>query len=252
MLVEPNGKHDPFDKSSWIVTGCEDGTVRLTRFTPGVNSCFTSKFLGEHVGGSAVRAIYYVSKVHSSDYDITNLSDWKHGRSAPTDDKDNPVLLISVGAKRVLTSWLLRERTPEEKEKSLVIEEQNKDGNEYFHYSGVSSLISFKWLSTDMPVKNSSTHGKAKDIGEMNAITENVSKLKTDAASRSCLLRKGDAKLQNCLYDKCEDDWRYLSVTAFLVKHTGSRLIICFVVVACSDATLALRALILPHRLWYS
>lgn len=30
-LVEANGKNFQFDRSSWIATGCEDGTVRLTR-----------------------------------------------------------------------------------------------------------------------------------------------------------------------------------------------------------------------------
>lgn len=29
---EANGKQGLFDKSSWIATGCEDGTVRLTRY----------------------------------------------------------------------------------------------------------------------------------------------------------------------------------------------------------------------------
>lgn len=27
-----NGKHDLSSRSSWIATGCEDGTVRLTRY----------------------------------------------------------------------------------------------------------------------------------------------------------------------------------------------------------------------------
>lgn len=29
---ESDNKHDIFSRSSWIVTGCEDGTVRLTRY----------------------------------------------------------------------------------------------------------------------------------------------------------------------------------------------------------------------------
>lgn len=32
ILVEVNGTSGQFDKSSWIATGCEDGTVRLTRY----------------------------------------------------------------------------------------------------------------------------------------------------------------------------------------------------------------------------
>jgi hypothetical protein len=32
LQVRANGKHDIFSRSSWIATGCEDGTVRLTRY----------------------------------------------------------------------------------------------------------------------------------------------------------------------------------------------------------------------------
>nr|GEV10944.1 hypothetical protein [Tanacetum cinerariifolium] len=42
-----------------------------------------------------------------------------------------------------------------------------------------------------------------------------------------------------------------MAVTAFLVKLSGSRTSVRFIVVACSDATVTLRALVLPHRLWF-
>ncbi|CAL9018263.1 unnamed protein product [Prunus brigantina] len=32
------GKHSLFSASSWIATGCEDRTVRLTRYRPGVEN----------------------------------------------------------------------------------------------------------------------------------------------------------------------------------------------------------------------
>ncbi|XP_043708861.1 uncharacterized protein LOC122658058 [Telopea speciosissima] len=56
---------------------------------------------------------------------------------------------------------------------------------------------------------------------------------------------------KSCFDDKNENDWRYLGVTAFLVKGANCRLTVCFMVVACSNATLMLRALLLPHRLWF-
>lgn len=32
-LYNTNGEHSTFYRSGWIATGCEDGTVRLTRFS---------------------------------------------------------------------------------------------------------------------------------------------------------------------------------------------------------------------------
>jgi hypothetical protein len=32
LQVRANEKNDIFSRSSWIATGCEDGTVRLTRY----------------------------------------------------------------------------------------------------------------------------------------------------------------------------------------------------------------------------
>ncbi|CAH8324777.1 unnamed protein product [Eruca vesicaria subsp. sativa] len=42
---------------SWIATGCEDGSVRLTRYASELGNWETSELLGEHVGGSAVRSV---------------------------------------------------------------------------------------------------------------------------------------------------------------------------------------------------
>ncbi|XP_012082975.1 uncharacterized protein LOC105642679 isoform X2 [Jatropha curcas] len=248
--IQVNGKNALFDKSSWIATGCEDGTVRLTRYTPRVESWSTSKLLGEHVGGSAVRSICFVSKMHIIPSDVTNLFDWSNQKNALTEDRDNPFLLLSVGAKRVLTSWLLRDRELDENGNPFVEQEQNKNGNEV-PCMGASSSMSFKWLSTDMPTKNSSTQRRTKNFAKIGGMTENVARMESDGKSRSLLQEQGEVASKVCLDDKDEDDWRYLAVTAFLVKCTGSRLTVCFIVVACSDATLALRALVLPHRLWF-
>ncbi|KAJ6390314.1 hypothetical protein OIU77_024519 [Salix suchowensis] len=99
-LVEANGKNFHSARSSWIATGCEDGTVRLTRYVPGVEGWFTSKLLGEHVGGSAVRSICPVSKMHIIVSDLTSLSDWTKRQNTCAGDIDNPFLLISVGSKQ--------------------------------------------------------------------------------------------------------------------------------------------------------
>ncbi|KAJ4844773.1 hypothetical protein Tsubulata_003478 [Turnera subulata] len=245
-LVEANVKHDISDKSSWIATGCEDGTVRLTRYVPGVESWFVSKLLGEHVGGSAVRSICSVSKVHrmASDMNI----DSKNEQNS-IEDTENPFLLISVGAKRVLTSWLLRTRKQDE-EKSILEQEEATNEKSCFPPLEKSASMSFKWLSTDMPPKRSSSSGKTKS-SEKLGVTEEISSIKTYPESKSISLVKAEEDSTNGLDDKCEDDWRYLAVTAFLVRCSSSRLNVCFVAVACSDASVALRALVLPHRLWF-
>ncbi|BFG29943.1 hypothetical protein CerSpe_162180 [Prunus speciosa] len=69
------GKHNLFSASSWIATGCEDRTVRLTRYMPGVENWSASKLLREHVGGSAVRSICLVSKISIVPSDATNIPD---------------------------------------------------------------------------------------------------------------------------------------------------------------------------------
>lgn len=193
------------------------------RYAPGVESWSTSKLLGEHVGGSAVRSICFVSKMHMMPSDMTNLSDWRNNQSAFAEDRANPFLLISVGAKRVLTSWLLRNRMQEKKRNPLIGREKDKNENGDIPCINDSSSMSFKWLSTDMPTKNSSTHWKTKSIDKIRGMTENVVIMKKDVKSLSHLQDKGETESESLLDDKVEDDWRYLAVTSFLVKCTGSR-----------------------------
>ncbi|GJU74340.1 hypothetical protein Tco_1265745 [Tanacetum coccineum] len=52
-------------------------------------------------------------------------------------------------------------------------------------------------------------------------------------------------KNEVCCTDSLENDWWYMAVTAFLVKLSGSSTSVCFIVVACSDTTVTLRALVL-------
>ncbi|XVE77500.1 hypothetical protein DITRI_Ditri13aG0067600 [Diplodiscus trichospermus] len=245
LQVKANEVEDLADKSSWIATGCEDGTVRLTRFTPEMENWSTSKLLGEHVGGSAVRSICFLSKTHIIASDLSNMPGLEKGQNATSDSKQNPFLLVSVGAKRVLTSWLLRNRRLDENEEIYPGQKHDRCGAGYKPTVEHCSSMSFRWLSTDMPMKRPINGGREKIV----STAENVSSLDNDADTGSTFTEKGESK--TCLENKYEDDWRYLAVTAFLVKSSGSRLTVCFVVVACSDATLALRALVLPHRLWF-
>ncbi|KAK9266700.1 hypothetical protein L1049_007353 [Liquidambar formosana] len=249
-----NSEHRVFPKSSWIAwiaTGCEDGTVRLTRYTPGVENWSSSKLLGEHVGGSAVRSVCFVSKVHIIATDVTSIPNVINRQNAASEDRVNPLLLISVGAKRVLTSWLLRNRRMDNNEEALDDGTQNENGNGFKPSAGMSSSLSFQWLSTDMPTKYSSSHKKTEKIEKIAGAVNDVSCMKVDATSGPLLPENREMELKTCVGDDLENDWRYLAVTAFLVKGDDSRLTVCFVVVACSDATLALRALILPHRFWF-
>ncbi|GLT50571.1 hypothetical protein SLA2020_240490 [Shorea laevis] len=246
VLDQRNCNGGLLDKSSWIATGCEDGTVRLTRFIPGVENWLTSKLLGEHVGGSAVRSMCFVSKAHKISSDGHSLSGWRKEQSIVVNNHENPCLLISVGAKRVLTSWLLRSRSDEKEEKDF--QECENGGKDQKSSVGLCPSMSFQWLSSDMPTKSSGTNRRNKIKG---LPTSDVTSSNNDTKSKSVFPEKEEAGSKTCLGNKHEDDWRYLAVTAFLVKHEGSRLYVCFVVVACSDATVALRALVLPHRLWF-
>ncbi|XP_019059747.1 PREDICTED: WD repeat-containing protein 6 isoform X2 [Tarenaya hassleriana] len=218
------------NRSSWIATGCEDGTVRLTRFASDVENWSASELLGEHVGGSAVRSVCCVSKTHRSALDLTSLAG-RGGEDSPDEDNGSPCLLISVGAKRVLTSWLLRNGRSNKREESSVHE------NGHSTASLESSPVTFQWLATDMPRKSSHPCGRSETPGKVPGV------------GGKDVLNSGSNSHQ--VREKYEDDWRYMAVTAFLVKCAGSRPTICFVVVACSDATLTLRALVLPHRLWF-
>ncbi|KAL5060748.1 hypothetical protein RYX36_032352 [Vicia faba] len=241
MLLGDCYKHALFSKSSWIATGCEDGTVRLTWYSPGIENWSTSKLLGEHVGGSAVRSICCVSKLHIIPSATTTVPDDRSKLNVADVDKDNPTLLISVGAKRVLTSWLLKSTRLENKTDFHTDNQQDSKEVDDRFLSSLSSSMTFQWLSTDMPTKYSTTHRYAENNAGKVDVAENGSNIKIDAEPR----------MVNLVRDKHEDDWRYLAVTAFLVKCAGSRISVCFVVVACSDATIMLRALILPFRLWF-
>ncbi|KAF0932871.1 hypothetical protein E2562_012193 [Oryza meyeriana var. granulata] len=218
-FVDPAGYLN-LEKSSdlYIATGCEDGTVRLTGNS--INSAgkwCSSKLLGEHVGGSAVRATCFVQKAYTFLDKSCNIIPNGNSDDILVKNKDNILLLISVGSKQVLTTWVLQPKVTE---------------NRHVCSSG-DSAMTFQWLSTHMPPKltNRSKTGHVKQNNE-----------------------EGDSSMvqpNQVIMDQLENDWRYLSVTAFLLEHPSTNLTVCFVVVACSDATVVLRALLLPSRLWF-
>lgn len=173
--------------------------------------------LGEHVGGSAVRSLCCVSKLHTISSRATNLCDRQ------SDDvigvQDTPILLISVGAKRVLTSWILKNRWPVNN-KDIPVDQQNDSSGDHDKFWSNLSSLTFQWLSTDMPAKYASTC----KIVENN--TKKVIESDENAYNANSGLRPGSMlpeRALNVTLEKHEDDWRYLAVTAFHVKCAGSR-----------------------------
>ncbi|KAK6118147.1 hypothetical protein DH2020_048131 [Rehmannia glutinosa] len=237
-------------KCSWVATGCEDGTVRLTRYEPGMENWLSSQHLGEHVGGSAIRSICFVSKVHMFMPDSTGNPSVVCAQNGTLEDKD-PFMLISVGAKRVVTAWK-QATTVTNKRLGNMCSVIDKNGNNLTDSSTATvSSFSFQWLSTDMPFRHAS-HVKRQNTKDLLEKVVDLSTDRSDAISvesHSSNYRKMEPNFFP--EDNLENDWRYLDVTAFLVKETGSRISICFVIVACSDATVTLRALVLPFRLWF-
>ncbi|XP_039780364.1 uncharacterized protein LOC120647591 isoform X3 [Panicum virgatum] len=215
-----------------IATGCEDGTVRLT----GLLTCSSgrwcsSKLLGEHVGGSAVRATCFIPRTYtitdkSCNYSLNDISD-----NIALENKDETFLLISVGSKQVLTTWILQPRIENGQVCLNGLDVDSKQSSKNLESGDLA--MSFQWLTTHMPPKLTRNRLKAGHIkhseeGNSSVVQPNLG-----------------------VMDHMENDWRYLSVTAFLLKHPVLRLTVCFVVVACSDATVVLRALLLPSRLWF-
>ncbi|CAN6470401.1 unnamed protein product [Victoria cruziana] len=219
----------------WIATGSEDGTVRLTRYTTDqMGRWSSSKLLGEHVGGSAVRSIYFVRNGNCK-----TLGEC--GGGAYPCAIEEPLLLISAGAKRVLTCWIHNSEIGD-----TSAEENGHDLNS----SAEHKLMTFHWLCNHVPSKFSSTHKKLETGEEALGNVEDIS-LDDSRIAKPFVAQNVEPRLKHVLHKESENDWRYLSVTAFVVKSVDSKLLVCFVVVACSDATLTLRALLLPCRLWF-
>lgn len=162
-----------------------------------------------------MRSICSVSKMH-----IIAAADMPDGidrkKTTTLVDGENPFLLISVGAKRVLTAWQQKTRwiTCNKKE-----EEEEPDDGKGHPSLGALSSISFQWLSTDMPTRNCSTRKKGRNVQKT---AENCCNENSDSAVSPKSNKNMDSK-SSIPGDEYENDWRYLAVTAFLVKVADSR-----------------------------
>lgn len=184
----------------------ENGYLKSTcakccRYTPDVGSRSVSRLLGEHVGGSAVRSICFISKIHTATVGQPCIPCQRLGCDAVPLNRDDPSLLISVGAKRILTSWLLWNKS--HKEEADVGGVLSKAENSYSHLSEECTAVSFQWLSTHMPPKFASTRKGVENMDQNNEQGRNISIIETG--------------------EQYENDWRYLAVTAFLVKGADQR-----------------------------
>lgn len=153
----------------------------------------SSKLLGEHVGGSAVRATCFIPKTYTVTYKSCN-----HNLNDISDDtaveKDETFLLISVGSKQVLTTWILQPRNAENSQvcpSGLDIDSKRID-----------SAMSFQWLTTHMPPKL-----------PRNGLKSGHIKQSVEEGNSSVVQPTMD------VIDHMQNDWRYLSVTAFHLKH---------------------------------
>lgn len=162
-----------------------------------------------------MRSICPVSKIHTIPADATNMPNGTQRQHATWDGRENPFLLISVGAKRVITSWVLRTSTIDNNGEASDDGVQDKTGK------GFPSM-SFQWLSTDMPTKYSGIRKKTEDLENIVGIKK-ASSVNIDAESRSLFPERKEMQLRTCIGDMYENDWRYLAVTAFLVKDPVSR-----------------------------
>ena len=160
-----------------------------------------------------MRSLCFVSKVHNAEDIVVEATNGTCETNNFLENSDNPCLLISVGAKRVLTSWLLRKRQNSMGNVS-VDGLENKNGSHKSSPEHTSS-ISFKWLSSDMPVKCVRTKKKIQNSENL------VGSLKEVSGSNSVSSFKEKELMPLC--DALDNDWRYLAVTAFLVNVAKSR-----------------------------
>ena len=161
--------------------------------------------LGEHVGGSAVRDTCFIAKT----YTLVDKSCNSSGSSdnIRVENKDTTFLLISVGSKQVLTTWVLQPRIVENNQGcSGGLDLDTKQSSECSDNG--DSAITFQWLSTHMPPKLTTNRLKA------GHVIQNFEKGKE---------RNSSAQPNLAIMDQMENDWRYLSVTAFLLKHPATK-----------------------------
>lgn len=203
-----------------ILSSMISDSRKISRYELGMENWLSSQHLGEHVGGSAVRSICSVSKTHVfMPFDIPNMVCRQNG----TSEGEDPFILISVGAKRVVTAWKQTLTTGENGVNAICSGMDQKNENNLIGSSAATaSSLSFQWLSTDMPLRHNSymkrQNKKVSETPEDDILTASDA-MPSESLSPNC------KNTEPNLYpeDNLENDWRYLEVTAFLVKEAGSR-----------------------------
>lgn len=183
----------------------------------------SSQHLGEHVGGSAVRSICSASKMHIFMPDSSGIPNVVYGQNGTLEDRD-PFILISVGAKRVVTAWKQTVAMSNKRVDTICSGVDKKNENNLTGSSAATmSSFSFQWLSTDMPLRHTN-YMKRQNTKEILETAGDLITTTSDAISIESLSSKYRKMEPNlCPEDNLENDWRYLDVTAFLVKVAGSR-----------------------------
>lgn len=153
------------------------------------------------------------------------------------EDRD-PFILISVGAKRVVTAWKQIITMSNERVGTICSKiDKKKEKNFTGSSRATMSSFSFQWLSSDMPFKQAN-YTKKQSTKEVLETAEDLSMDSSDAISIELLSSKYQTIESNLgSEDYLENDWRHLDVTAFLVKEAGSRsvqvkMVFCFVSLA--------------------
>ncbi|KAJ8446440.1 hypothetical protein Cgig2_019333 [Carnegiea gigantea] len=73
--------------------------VKTVLYRPGADNWSMSNLRGEHVGGSAVRSLCFVSEIHSAETKVVKAANGTFKNGA-LENVENPCLPISVGAKQ--------------------------------------------------------------------------------------------------------------------------------------------------------
>ncbi|KAJ7565067.1 hypothetical protein O6H91_02G046200 [Diphasiastrum complanatum] len=261
--------------ASWIATGSEDGTVRITRCSQASKvQLDVAMSFGEHVGGSAVRALTLVSEVHTfgqgSGFPALDEGELLLSLEAHHFESTPLLLLLSAGAKEVLTCWKLEWVTKLDQCQSynpspdympciLLDDLRVSDG----HVQKLEST----WLSSHIPLRSCKpsaliTQGEAsKSRHNKNQAISGIQKsfLKS-AFQQSSVHPKEPANASptetNWAKGKLSEelagstDLRYLSLTAFSTCCAQTGFVICFIVAASSDATLSMHAFDTSTRSW--
>jgi WD40 repeat protein len=279
---------------SWIATGAEDGTVRITRYDPKkIEQLDPSMVLGEHMGGSAVRALTLVLGAHeilgkhsSSVPQALGENPLLHNMHANSKQKSSmhledlkstqvldvmktvdgePLLLVSVGAKEVLTCWQLEWQ---QNSKFNVNSEEDFTLNRRHHFEQSSKSLPLlnhlptdvpsseptliaKWLSSYTPSHacNPSLQHMATEMQSGRAgCTANLTYVEKRSQEERKKERMERKVLKKGIGD--EDDLRFLAVTAFSTRVSGTESVTCFMVTASSNATLRLHAFNVTSKSW--